>query len=166
MNGWWLHGGMILWLGQVQWGESGTRIALKIITPRFVSFLLSLSVNLPWTLSFWSLSIKTTPIESYLLHPAINPPPSLGILQICLAYITFYRWSICWQPCAKPNKQLGWNGRVNLFSSCGIAEISFWTYVPETSKGIKVQPPGLFLVIKWYKFHQISHPWRIQVHQW
>lgn len=31
--------------------------------------LLSLSVNLPWTLSFWSLSIKTTPIDSYLLHP-------------------------------------------------------------------------------------------------
>lgn len=40
------------------------------------------------------------------------------------------------------------NGGFNLFSSCGIAEISFWTYAPESSKGIKVQPPGLFLVIK------------------
>ena len=154
MNGWWLHGGMFCDSVRSN-GEKWHQNCPQDYHTAFC-ILLSLSLNLPWTLSFWSLSIKTTPIDSYLLHPGDQSIHRLPLASyICLAYITFYRWSICWQPCANPKTTWleWWIQSILFMRNCwreSLLKLRTWILGP----GIKVQP--LLVCFWWWIGVQIS----------
>ena len=169
-------------------GRSRTRIALKIIAPRFVSCCLCLSISLEHLelvlfevirlkqLLFLSTHICCTQgdeitlsqilVNSLPLLP-INPPPSLGILHMfslsnliipyidCLFADSHVQTLLPGFRSTKTTWLQWWIQSILFMRNCWIL---FWTYAPESSKGIKVQPPGLWWLrgTNFMKFHTLG----------
>ena len=48
-------------------------------------------------------------------------------------------------------------GPSDSLKTCHIHQVDkIYIYIPRPSKGIKFQPPGLFLVVKGHKFHTLG----------